>query len=244
MIKEALEYIVNLSKAEILDIHGQKYSTKNLSRIKEPTPVSLSITTLTGLVDYIKSGIDIDARLPEDDEPYYPAEDLLIQVASPRTVRLYSPLKEDENRDCYIECTALTPDIRLNQFIDTENFNIMLQSCFVPNGDLGAVLKIVGNIREEQVQEVGDDGISQQVTAKVGIARVESVTVPNPVTLKPFRTFVEVEQPESKFIFRMQNGPKAALFEADGGAWRLEAMKNIKEYLEKELKGYSVKIIS
>jgi len=48
----------------------------------------------------------------------------------------------------------------------------------------------------------------------------------------------------SKFVFRMQNGPRAALYEADGGAWRLAAMKNIKAYLENELQGYSVKVIS
>lgn len=30
-------------------------------------------------------------------------------------------------------------------------------------------------------------------------------------------------------------GVQCALFEADGGAWRLNAMANIKEYLEHEL---------
>ena len=48
------------------------------------------------------------------------------------------------------------------------------------------------------------------------------VKVPNPVTLRPFRTFIEVEQPESKFIFRMREGGRCAIFEADGahGSWR------------------------
>ena len=31
------------------------------------------------------------------------------------------------------------------------------------------------------------------------------------------------------------DGVQCALFEADGGAWRLNAMANIKEYLEHEL---------
>ena len=34
----------------------------------------------------------------------------------------------------------------------------------------------------------------------------------------------------------MQSGPTCALFEADGGAWRNEAMLNIKKYLEANLK--------
>ena len=69
------------------------------------------------------------------------------------------------------------------------------------------------------------------------------MVVPNPVLLKPYRTFIEVQQPESAFIFRMQDGPRAALFEADGGAWRIEAMENIRAYLAKELKEELVEIL-
>jgi hypothetical protein len=51
---------------------------------------------------------------------------------------------------------------------------------------------------------------------------------------------VEVEQPVSSFIFRMKEdkyskGIQCALFEADGGAWKLEAMQAIKAYLDSEL---------
>jgi hypothetical protein len=41
---------------------------------------------------------------------------------------------------------------------------------------------------------------------------------------------------ESEFIFRMQSGPRCALFEADGGKWKLDAMNNIKNDLQQELK--------
>lgn len=73
------------------------------------------------------------------------------------------------------------------------------------------------------------------------------VVVPNPVTLAPYRTFVEVKQPESKFVFRMrksEEGPQAALFEADGGAWKIEAMQRVKEFLEDKLVGTGVKVIA
>lgn len=61
--------------------------------------------------------------------------------------------------------------------------------------------------------------------------------VPNPVTLIPYRTFLEVQQPASDFIFRMKSscGVQCAIFEADGGTWKNEAMNNIKEYLKNEL---------
>ena len=45
------------------------------------------------------------------------------------------------------------------------------------------------------------------------------------------------KQPASKFVFRMNNscGVSCALFEADGGEWKLEAMENIQRYLEASL---------
>jgi len=98
------------------------------------------------------------------------------------------------------------------------------------------MLKVVENITEENVKGISDDGVSQAVTAKVGIATVGNVEVPNPVELALYRTFVEIDQPTSDFIFRMKDGPRCALFEADGGKWKLEAIHNISEYLGDALK--------
>jgi hypothetical protein len=120
----------------------------------------------------------------------------------------------------------------------------MLQSCFEKTDDLDKILALVGTIKEENVRTTGDDGISQRVVAKTGIARVEEVDVPNPVTLVPFRTFVEVPQPASKFIFRMQDGPKAALFEADAGAWKMQAMAGIKKFLKENIKNENINILA
>ncbi|MGG1673296.1 hypothetical protein ACIFOE_22195 [Paenibacillus sp. NRS-1783] len=129
----------------------------------------------------------------------------------------------------------MLPEIDYGRYYDIESFNILLQSCFVPTDMNAALLSIVGNVKDEKVVNYGDDGTSQQVTAKVGIATVEAVKLPNPVYLKPFRTFVEIEQPESAFVFRMKDGPSAAIFEADGGEWKLRAIAAIKDYLEAAL---------
>ena len=230
--KEALEYLVGLAKVEIIEVDGQPYSTKPIYHVKEPSPAAICISTLTGLVDYVKSGVD-GMDLPQ-----------IIHIASPTEVKLYSEIKPDMARDNFITCTAQTPKIIMNQFVDMETFNIMLQSCFDGNEDSENILKIIGNIKEENVNNFGDDGVSQSVVAKVGIATVADIKLPNPVILAPFRTFAEVEQPASKFVFRMQTGPKAALFEADGGAWKQTAMVLIKDYLEKALTGCDVKIIA
>ena len=72
--------------------------------------------------------------------------------------------------------------------------------------------------------------------------------IPSPCSLRPFRTFPEVEQPMSKFIFRMRERRdetiESALYEADGGAWRNEARKNICGYLREKLKDTGITVIS
>ena len=55
------------------------------------------------------------------------------------------------------------------------------------------------------------------------------------ITLKPYRTFAEVDQPESLFLIRISERG-ISFIEADGGMWRLTARKTIKEYLEQQLK--------
>ena len=233
MIKSALQYIIGLGKPEIIEVNGQQYSTKGLEHITLPAPAHLEISTLTGLVDYIKSDIDLNS-----------SDSLLVQVCSPTSVKVLSRLMGDATRILFISCNALTPNISLNRFVDQENFIIMLQSCFEQTENTATIFKVVGNIKEENIIQSGDDGISQEVTAKVGIAKVANITVPNPVILAPYRTFEEVDQPESKFILRMKDGPQIALFEADGGAWRHHAMLNIKNYLTEKLKDCNVEIIA
>lgn len=223
MIKEALQYLIGLGNVEVFTTEsGQEYASQPVHLIKQPTPDALVIRNLSGLVDYLKANFD---KQPP----------VLVHIASPTRVDVFSSFNRDYNRNHLIRAEALLPQIHFGQFLDTESFNILLQSCFVPNEDRALVLRVVGNIKEENVSTFGDDGVSQQVTAKVGVATVENVVVPNPVSLKPFRTFVEIEQPASEFVFRMKNGPSAALFEADGGAWKLTAIARIKDYLHAAL---------
>lgn len=225
--REALEYLVNLGekKEPIIELDQGTFSRVSLNRVTEPVASKLTVSTLTGLVDYIKTNVDhLEGKL-------------LIQVKSPEEVALYSPLNADREREKYVSAEAILPNnVVYDRFLDTERFNIMLQSAFVDDEDKSKLLKYTALITDDTVKNFGDDGISQKVTVKTGVASVSDAVVPNPVTLAQYRTFPEVIQPESKFIFRMKEGPTAALFEADGGAWRNTAILGIKEYLKEALK--------
>lgn len=222
MLREAFEYIVGLGNKEVVTENNQKYATGTMQLLKKPTADAMRVRSLSGLIEYIQSEFDSDKRL-------------MVHVESPTEVKCFDALNENASRNNYIEAKAMLPHFPFDRFIGSEEFNIKLQSGFVKNDDRDIMLQVVGNIREDNVNEVGDDGISQSVTAKTGIATVGQVKVPNPVALMPYRTFTEVEQPESNFVFRMKSGPTCALIEADGGEWQLEAMKNIKAFLELKL---------
>lgn len=235
MITSALKYLLSLAPNKLDQIGGQTYSEKNLNRIVELSPLAIEATTLTSLVDYIKSGYDRKS-----------SEGLIIHVVSPKRVVLYSELRDDKTREDYFVSKALTPEnVKLDQFLDNERFNIMMQSAFVRNEDATILLQIVGNIINNASNETQDDGVSQVTVIKTGVTTVSKALVPNPVVLAPFRTFPEIVQPESKFIFRLKEGGNAALFEADGGAWRNVAMESIKTYLIDALADFSnIKVIS
>nr|WP_088325745.1 hypothetical protein [Bacillus cereus] len=222
MTKEAIEKLLEIGTVETYEIGEQTYSTQPFYLVKEPTPAEVVVRSLSGLVGYVKSEFDT-------------VEPLMIHIENPTTVSVFTAVNGDKRRSTYIQAQASTPRFNFGSFYDREEFNIALQSGFVQNNHRDIVLQVVGTVVEEGVKEIGDDGVSQAVTVKTGVASRGNAKVPNPVELSPYRTFVEVEQPESKFVFRMREGARCGLFEADGGAWKLEAMNNIKEYLNKEL---------
>lgn len=237
MIKDAIKYIVGLGEAKEHTIHGDTYSDKELYRVDKhiPTASAIEMNTLTSLVDYIKSHVDSMA------------EKMLVQVVSPEKVQLISMLNDNRKREYLVEVKAQVPSFSYERFTDHEAFCISVQSKFMddPTTDKAILLKFAGTVEHGSVAEYGDDGVTQKATVKTGIASKTDAVVPNPVKLRPFRTFVEVEQPVSEFIFRMKDcgGVTCALFEADGGAWKNAAMKNIKNYLEFELAEYKEQFI-
>ena len=234
MLREALNFLIQKGVEEnpIVETEYGTFSKMQLSRIKLPNVSTLEVSTLTSLIDFLKNDVDGMA----DDDSY------LIHIVTPNTVKLLLPLGEDGTRQCVLTAITYLPgNIHYGRFIDTEQFNIMLQSSFVDIGDRALLLKFTGLIKDEKVKQTGDNGVSQSVTIKTGVATVSDAEVPNPVMLAPYRTFAEIEQVESPFIFRMQDGPVAALHEADGGAWRNKTMLRIRHFIEESLEGCNVK---
>lgn len=227
-VKE-IERLAREAAGKVVAIDGLEYATTPLHRFKAPEPDPVVVHTLSGLAAYAAT---------EDEYA------LTAHVVSPDQVRLVDQdRKPDHRRFCYAR--ASWPDLfggtfKFGQFLSTETFIIGLLSLFEDSPQRAAVLAIVGNLKDEAVRQVSDDGVTQTVTARAGVVIAKELAIPRTVALRPFRTFRDVKQPISEFVLRLQGGgngqpPTAALFEADGGAWRIEAMGLIADYLRENL---------
>ena len=237
MIKEALDFLKqNFRSAETKTINGREFTLDkwNLvpNKFSEPEPSTITVNTLTGLVDFLNAEKDIK-------------DNAIIHVVNEAVVRVISDLYGDNlQRKVWVEAKTdktIQQGFRFNSFMDIPLFIINLQAYFVKTDSLDVILEFASSIKSEQSQEFNDSGVSQSVVAKrsAGSTIVDRVSVPNPISLRPFRTFLEVEQPEASFVFRISTGtegssPMLALFDASGGAWKLEAALNIKEWLLKK----------
>lgn len=230
MIKEALEYLFSKqAKFEMVeDMMGNQYVGYDGHHFKvkeEMINQPFSLTTLQGVVDYIVKGVD---SIHHDHE-------LTIHIVGPSKVEAYTDINSDLRRSLVLTSEALLSQFKMGQWYDTETFMIHLLSNFVETADLKTLLKLIGTISIEDGITTEDDGITQNVTARKGIKLKDREALPSRVKLSPIRTFIEVEQPISDFVFRVKEYGgeiQCSLHQADGGYWRIEAMENIKKYLQ------------
>ena len=240
MLKEAIEYILKLKRPETLKVNEKNYSTIDLYPIKESECEPLLVYNLDSLVSYILADPDNNMG----DLKILNVENPLKVVAESK---MFGAFKQRE-KIIIADYSKLTPDITFGSYLSIEEFIIMLKSKFVVTEDLEKIIKVVGNISDENVTNYNDDGITQKVTTKTGIARVGEVALPPRITLIPYRTFIEIPQPASEFLLRARKsynrGLEFALFEADGGAWKKIAIKKIADYLNEKLDGKDITILS
>lgn len=238
-LKEVLERVLELHTDSLpdFDLGGNRYTARLLTLIKPPQPEAVKINTLSGLADLIDAlGL----------------EDVFVHVESHEKVSVSTVLPDvAAQRVSFI--VANKPEVasfNFGQFYTPEEFAIALQSKFVADaGDISNLVVLASNVKQEAVTVNEDDGFSQKISASAGVALKHATVLKPRVMLAPYRTFPEVTQPISMFLFRAKGGsptelPKLALFEADGGRWRKEATENIARHLRTLLPNQDLKIVS
>jgi hypothetical protein len=233
---DSINKILSLAPPNIQKFGDLEYSDKELKLIYPPSPKPVCCSTLQGLADLWSGELD-DAKK---------SGDLLVHITSPTSVELIGRESDDHGRRRvwaeakYPECKSFG----FGAWMDPETFIIAAQAGFqrvkVQNDDgsfvkdLDYVLDIASHITAENAVSNQDDGFAQRVAVKQGIAlKAERILRPM-VNLAPYRTFAEIDQVLSTFVFRARvNGGSAmlALFEGDGGRWKLGAYLAIAAWL-------------
>lgn len=112
---------------------------------------------------------------------------------------------------------------------------IELRSKFSPGPGVDYLLDLLSRMSKDSGVTTRDNGVSQEVEARQGVSLKALVQVKPRVALRPFRTFLEVEQPVSEFLLRLDDDGNVGLFEADGGMWQQTAKASIAAYFEDKL---------
>lgn len=134
-LKEAIEFITNLKEGsmepKVLEINGNTYCNKNLTRYHYfPKADSLSVNTLTSIVDYIKG------------KPEELRETMILHVISPTEVRLYSGLVDERNREELMRADAIVNEFQFDRYYDQERFLIELQANFIEKSELRIIFRL------------------------------------------------------------------------------------------------------
>lgn len=231
MIREALQYVADLAtEAQGIiteEIDGEMYIKGNAKRIPTDKAETLLLNTLQATVDYIRDCI----------KAYNFIHPFIVDING-RTVTVRSGMNRRMERNTLSVTRPTLPSIAFDQYMGMEEFIIQLKTCFVESDNLNKLAQLVSSITDKSEVKIEDDGFSMTVsqTSGAAIKKAEELHINPIVRLAPYRNYMELKQPESKFLLRVRDGGRMALYEADGGMWKLEAQKQISEYLRDALK--------
>ncbi len=230
MLKAFIEHIQNTTQPLIRSIEGSTFRITSNGDVKEilPTifhPDTLPLNSLDALVKMVRT------EASEQDTPLY------ITIPDHMTVRCFGQPDADTRcfRQVYYEVKATdVPGWDSGVKLGFEEMQIALRTRFQETPDALYAMKLLSDITSGGKITLNDNGIATSVVTQKGVALQSNEAIRPIVKLKPYRTFQEVEQPESAFLIRVSERG-ISFTEADGGMWKLTARETIKKFLEERL---------
>jgi hypothetical protein len=197
----------------------------------ERAPRMLSFSTLQAVVDYFPYALTDETAPP------------VVQVVSEAHVRILRPVVGARRQQfVYADAAPVLPSVMLGRFQDMESFLIQLLTSFVESEERERCQAQIGKLKPGLLSEIEDDGLTQSVSTREGLTRATTGKVVNRFGLTRFCTFPEVPQPAVPYVLRIRQvkdgeglAATAALFEADGGAWRPRTIADIGAWLRERL---------
>lgn len=233
---ESIDRVLELAVPNIHKVGDLEYTDKKLDLIYPPQAKVVDCSTLQGLIDLLENELD-EVDLSK----------VFLHIESPTAVSIISKDSDEygRRRKWALATYPETKSFPFGSWLDPESFIISAQQHFQrvkvekDDGtfakDLDYILKVASKISAEQATDHEDDGVAQRVAMRSGVALKSEMVLQPLVNLAPRRTFVEIDQVLSTFVFRARIGGASvqlALFEADGGRWKVSATASIKEWLQ------------
>ena len=228
MLKAAIDKIQELAKYKIQEVegrtvffHGDEYD-EIVPEVIQPEDIALN--SLDAMVKMVKT-----EAMKKYQPPFY------ITIPYHNKVHCFAQTEGENKRFCrpyYYTATATDiPGWKTSEQMNFEEAMIALRTRFQNTDDTVYALKLLSDITTGSKVTYNDNGIATSVVTRKGIDLQTNAAIKPIVSLRPYRTFQEVEQPASDFLIRINE--KGILFtEADGGMWKLKARNTIKEYFE------------
>lgn len=229
-LRDAIDRITDLARPFTMEADGHKFCSKALLEVKaeEFSPTLYEVDTLDALVKLILTeGLTLGRRL-------------YVRVDSARKVTVTTTYNNGELRNPYerfplYEAMSDVPGVTIGRSMSQEQAIVELQSLYGATPDRDYLLDLLSRIDVNEGVSSVDNGVTQEVNVRTGAVLKQATPVRPIVQLQPYRTFLEVEQPVSDFLLRVSKEGEPTLFEADGGAWKLEAKRSIAAYLAEKL---------
>lgn len=231
MLKAAIEKIQELCAPTRFEVDGHYYLADKLGGYTEVKPdletvESINLSSLDALVKFVKTEAIVNHSV------------VYIAIHNHKTVQCFTkPYAELRKNREYLYTAEATDvpgwDARIS--LSFEEALIALRTRFQPATDTEYALRLLSNITTGGKVTYNDNGVATSIVTKRGIDLQGNEAIKPIIKLRPYRTFQEVQQPESQFLIRI-NERNITFIEADGGMWKLEARNTVKKYLEEALK--------
>ena len=236
MLKEFIEHIQETAQPVFRECNGSTFVVTSGGAVQELKadvgfPDPLGLHSLDALVKMVQTeAIQFNEGVSHN-TPIY------ITIPNHLTVKCFAQPNMELRGYRHLFYTAVATDVPgwgETVFMGFEETQVALRTRFQDTEGAQYLQRLLSDITSGSHVTLNDNGVATQVVTKKGVSLQTSEPIRPIVILKPYRTFQEVEQPESTFLIRV-NERNISFTEADGGMWKLRARETIKAFLEERL---------
>lgn len=167
MLAKMIDKIVSLKETKIFEIDGQTYADASLTRIPPHVdrPDCISVSGLDSICKLIRTELEKVGTT------------IMVQVKSNDTVEVMTTYLSDFSRNTLYRAKADAPGLRTG-FRGREVALIELRSLCIPNEGTAYLLDLLSRMTNENSVSTNDNGVTQTVEARQGVATPRSSSCP------------------------------------------------------------------